>query len=328
MAFAQKVLFMAVMRSLYGHHFPPDFYDDLITFDNGLPMIFHGLPFFAPAATHARERLVARFAKYISNSWREDEYGGYLEGASEAISSIVRELKSTDLTLDEISRLMSTFLWGAQSTSVRVAAWAVRYLVTNQEVYGRLQAEIRVARTTTYTDLDSLLSVEPRELDGPSFSLVTSFVKEVMRMTILPVSARIATQHVHIPDVDGESILIREGEIVLANVSSMHYSGDQYQDSEKFIVDRFSSHNKSYGGEEKCFKPFGTGLRVCAGKNFAMHSLRMLVILCVDTFDIRLAPNTSGRIPEIPNFDTRLCTPVADPDKEIDIVVFRQSLPL
>jgi hypothetical protein len=52
----------------------------------------------------------------------------------------------------------------------------------------------------------------------------------------------------------------------------------------------------------------------------------MLVILSIEAFNIQLAPDKLGRLPDIPKLDSRRFTTIADADKEIDIVIAKRQI--
>ncbi|TFK32094.1 cytochrome P450 [Crucibulum laeve] len=325
--FVQRSLYVAVSNSLLGSHFPSlATFDDFITFDDGAPSLLRKMNFLARPAYRARERLISQFARYIDTAWREEEGGGgSLEGASEVMSDIVRSMKNSELTKDEAARLMSSFFWGSHTNMMRTTTWMVRHLATDSILLSRIQRELQAAVDSKFYDAQSILHMHPRDLDGPEFALLTSFVKEVLRMNMLPTSIRVAVRDTTIASDNGEFIIIRKGEQVLANLYGLHHAPHIHDDPDAFRVDRFLNVSTEEMRQKKTLSTFASGQHMCAGRHFAMHTMRMFVIQLLHFYDIKAAPLSSGVSPSLPPVDRFSFITVTDAAKDIEISIQRRD---
>ncbi|KAF5386558.1 hypothetical protein D9615_001586 [Tricholomella constricta] len=307
--FVQKSIFTSNSVALLGPHFDIDVYDDFMKFDEGIPMILRRIPILSRRGIRGRESVVAKLSEYILRRWR-DEDGGYLEGASDVISDVVRELKAADMTHMEAMRLLNGFLWGSHSNHMRTTFWVMAYILTDKHVFRRIHAEIRIALAEKFSDINAFLNMDPGTLDGPDFNLLTSTVTEVLRLTALPGSFREVLQDTVIAGDDGESIFVQKGEFVTADVRGMHLDPTIYDDPETFKADRFLTEAGVYQyPNEKTFSVFGGGSHLCKGRYYAIHSIRVFVILCFHLFDITPV-SVNGSTIGLPQADLTSLAPV------------------
>ncbi|KAG6854556.1 hypothetical protein C0991_004892 [Blastosporella zonata] len=262
LAFVQKCIFTSNSVALLGPHFDIDIFDEFMKFDEGIPMILRRIPILNHPGIQGRESVVVKLSEYIQRRWR-DEDGGYLEGASDVISAVVRELKAADMTHMELVRLLNGFLWGSHSNHMRTTFWVMAYILTDKDAFSRINTEIRTALADKFYDIDAFLNMDPVTLDGPDFNLLTSTVTEVLRLTALPASFREVLQDTIIAGDNGESLYLQKGEFVTADVRGMHFDSDIYDDPETFKADRFLDNQGIYKyPNEKTFAVFGGGSHV------------------------------------------------------------------
>ncbi|KAF9003887.1 cytochrome P450 [Cyathus striatus] len=235
--FVQRTLYSAVSKAFLGPNFPISNFVEFGQFDEGVPYIFQKRSYMAPRALRAREVLVKDWTRFVYENWRPDQ-GGYLDGASDVVSHIVRILKTSQLTNDEVVRLMNGLFWGTHTNVIRATTWALCYLLTNQDFMILARDEIKaVVEVELTNDLNALLQLGVSKFDS-KFPFVTSLVKEVLRTKMLPVSVREAMEDVVIHVEEG-TILIPKGDIVIADIQSLHHDPDVHSSPETFKADRF-----------------------------------------------------------------------------------------
>ncbi|KAG6861525.1 hypothetical protein C0995_015258 [Termitomyces sp. Mi166 len=260
--FVQKCIFTSNTVALLGPHFDVDVFDDFMKFDDGIPMILRRIPILSRPGIQGREAVVNKLSDYVRRRWR-DEDGGYLEGASDVISDVVRELKTADMSHMEMIRLLNGFLWGTHSNHMRMTFWVMAYILTDKDVFSCINAEIQTALGNKFANVDAFLNMDPATLDGPDFNLLTSAVTEVLRLTALPASFREVLNNTTIAGENGEYIYLKKGEYVTADVRGMHLDPTIYDDPETFKVDRFLNNEGMYRyPNEKTFAVFGGGSHV------------------------------------------------------------------
>ncbi|KAG6817820.1 hypothetical protein H0H87_003228 [Tephrocybe sp. NHM501043] len=320
----QKCIFTSNSVALLGPHFDIDVFDEFMRFDEGIPMILRRIPILSRPGIQGRETVVTKLSEYIQRRWR-DEDGGYLEGASEVISAVVRELKAADMTHMELIRLLNGFLWGSHSNHMRTTFWVMAYILTDKDVCIRISAEIRTALADKFSDINAFLNMDPTTLDGPDFNLLTSAVTEVLRLTALPASFREVLQDTVISGDKGESIYLQKGEYVTADVRGMHLDPAIYEDPEKFKADRFLNEQGMYKyPNEKIFAVFGGGSHVCKGRLYAIHTIRVFVILCFHLFDMTPV-SVNGSTTSLPKADLTTLAPVIRTKEKLYLSLRRRA---
>ncbi|KAG6910306.1 hypothetical protein DXG01_011703 [Tephrocybe rancida] len=321
----QKCIFTSNSVALLGPHFDIDVFDEFMKFDEGIPMILRRLPFLSRPGIQGREAVVTKLSEYIQRRWR-DEDGGYLEGASDVISSVVRELKAADMTHMESIRLLNGFLWGSHSNHMRTTFWVMAYILTDKDVFSRIRTEIRAALADKFSDVNAFLNMDPTTLDGPDFNLLTSTVTEVLRLTALPASFREVLHDTFIAGDNGDSIYLQKGEFATADVRGMHLDPAVYDDPEAFRADRFLNEQGVYKyPNEKTFAVFGGGSHACKGRLYAIHSIRVFVILCFHLFD--MAPvSVDGSTTTLPKPDLTTLAPVIRTKEKLYVSLRRRAV--
>lgn len=233
-----RILYHSATAALFGPLFPVETYSDFMEYDEGVGFIAKYLPGLAPKSVEARSHLVAAYSRYFNAAWR-DETGGFLEGASDVMSEMYRELRATELSYDEAARLMVHVTWAFNVNIMRVTTWVMCHILTDKDVYDRVCEEIRTFVDTHFPNFAGLESMDFKTLDDGQFQLLSSITQEVLRTKSSNVSMREATQDTVIMDENDVAILVRKGEYVMADMQSMHNSENLQRDPGQFQADRF-----------------------------------------------------------------------------------------
>jgi len=257
----RRNIYIAASYAMLGPHYPSEeTYEDFILFDENVKDVIQK-PSFLPklAAEKARDRIAAKLLDFVHRYWREED-GGYLLGAEDSyMTNVIREMKASNLNEEVVSRLQNVWLWGAHSNLIQVAVWLLYYLITDRNMLSKIREEIHHSLDGNFSGIESLLEADPRALDNPQFPLLNSAIKETMRMVLLPSSVRVATADTQIKDERGQPIHIRKGEVILADVRSMHLNEEFYEDANTFKFDRFARWKGINSPEKKHLIPFGAG---------------------------------------------------------------------
>ncbi|KAF8965811.1 cytochrome P450 [Flammula alnicola] len=315
--FVRKSSYYAMCTALFGPKYPAaDTCEDFFVFDQGAAQIIKEYPNASPLAKQARARNTLKNTAYLQEFWREEQEGCGT-GASEAMAVGIRELRKAGLTDDEIAHTINLFVWGANSNLAQITEWLLAYIVMNPATYSRICQEVRQVLDSKYPDRESVLQISAQDLDGPDFALLTSMVKEVLRLSVLPTSFREAQTDGYIVADDGSTLPVLKGEWVVADIRGMHYSARYHDDAEACKIDRFLyARDKA----PTCFTPFGGGRHMCAGRNLAMHTMRMFVIIALYLYDIE--PVENARFPMVnPASDMAAAAPLGDP---VEIILRRR----
>jgi len=195
-------------------------------------------------------------------------------------------------------------------------------ILTDQQTAHRVFEEVKAAVNEKYSDIGAMLQMDPKDLDGEEFRFLTSVTREVLRTKSLSVSVRQAVRDTVILDENNETISIRKGEYVVADMQSMHASADLQNNPEFFKADRYF--------DEPSYKSvvFGTGKHMCAGRHYALYLVRMFVVVATSLYDIKVEHATPGFQTSLPKVDKRVFSHLSfvRPENDLFISLHRREL--
>ena len=168
--------------------------------------------------------------------------------------------------------LMTIFLAGHE-TSANVLMWTLHCLSLYPEVEQKLYEEVHSLGTT---ELDH---THLRELNYTNMVL-----NEVMRL--FPPVWHLG--RMNLEDDTLEDYPLPKGSHVRISPLAIHRHPDFWEEPEKFDPERFSEE-RSKDRHKFCFIPFGAGPRLCAGRNFAM--MEMVLILAKLSLRYKISGN-------------------------------------
>ncbi|KAJ6598482.1 cytochrome P450 [Mycena vulgaris] len=274
--FTARHVYHATSMALFGPLFP-DTYTDFHLLDIGVPHLVSGLPFVGRRAAKARERLRATLISYI----RE---GGDGSGASELVSKSVQELQAAGLSESDAAGLLLIFLWGLHGNTLAATFWLFAHLLSDREALSRVSQEIRATVTPGHYSLSAMCAADPALLFGPLLPILDSAVKETLRLHVLPTAVRTASADTTIAG-DGKTYRIAKGEYVMADVRAIYLDPCVYTDPTTFKVDRFLDEKNA-----RLPSVWGSGGHICKGRYFAQFEMKMLIIRCLELYDIHTLP--------------------------------------
>lgn len=200
----------------------------------------------------------------------EDLLSRFMHPEEEGVSA----LKEEELR-DEV---MTIFLAGHE-TSANVLSWALYILGSRPEVQQKMWEEVKQLgnRELQFEDLHQL-------------TYTTQVVSETMRL--YPPVWHLGRQSLE-DDQLGDYFL-PAGSYVRMSPLTLHRRKDLWKDPETFDPDRFHS-SRAEEIVPNSFIPFGAGPRLCAGRNFAMMEMVLILAMTVRRFSI----DFSGTQPEL-----------------------------
>ncbi|KAG6918391.1 hypothetical protein DXG01_014792 [Tephrocybe rancida] len=291
--FVHRTLYTSGSIALLGPDYPVHTYENFMIFDEGVGLHSRQLGAFAKAGKVARESVLVDLKRHLVEQW-VPENGGHLAGAVDMMSDIYREVKQTDLSHDEVHRLMLGILWSIHGNIMELTTWVLCHVITDKDTYTRVCQEIRSFAKQQFPQIDGITRMDPRLLDE-AFPFLNSLVQEVGRTKAAFGQMRVANRDAVILDEGGKEILIRKGEMVAINLPGMNHSPRLQEDPEVFKADRFLNRasQRSY--------LFGAGKHICPGRNYANFAVRQFIILTLAMYDIRVqsdAVTGTGSLPE------------------------------
>ncbi len=174
-----------------------------------------------------------------------------------------------------------TFLVAGHETSAGVLAFALYELARNPGAVAQARAEIderfpgRDRPTIAFEDVAKLRSVR-------------RIVDEALRLwPVAPGYFREAITDVTI----GDGYHFKPGEWVFVLTLQAHRDKDAWgEDADQFNPDRWLRTNLAETDNRRVYKPFGTGLRACIGRQFAYHEIMLALTVILHQFDFEHDP--------------------------------------
>ncbi|KAL3694283.1 hypothetical protein R1sor_007934 [Riccia sorocarpa] len=173
------------------------------------------------------------------------------------------------LTLEEIKGIIENVLFAGTDTSADTVEWALSQLIRNPRVLQKLQEE-----------LDSKVGRERlvEESDVPNLPYLQAVVKETFRLhTVAPLLA---------PHESADACTIGGYEIpaktrLFVNLYVIHRDPERWEKPLDFYPERFLEQDKDVNGTDFDLLPFGTGRRMCPGKNFGSLSVHWILAVLI-----------------------------------------------
>ncbi|SEL57214.1 cytochrome P450 [Rhodococcus maanshanensis] len=191
--------------------------------------------------------------------------------------------------LDEVNirNQVLTFLVAGHETSANALAFALHFLAQNPEIAARARAEVESLWPGTDRPEVSFEQVA-------KLRYVRRVVDESMRLwPTAPGYFREAVADTTIGDGYG----FAENDWAFVLVLGLHRDPVWGPDVETFDPDRFLPENvRARPGH--VYKPFGTGLRACIGRQFALHEMVLALALLVHRYDLEPEPGYELRVKE------------------------------
>ncbi|KAJ7040723.1 cytochrome P450 [Mycena alexandri] len=274
--FTARHVYHATSAALFGPLFP-DTYADFHLLDIGIPQLVSGIPFTGRGAAKARERLRATLVSYVRQ-------GGDSLGAAALISKSVQELQAAGLSESDAAGLLLIFLWGLHGNTLAATFWLFAHLLADRDAMDRISQEIRSTASPGYSRLSAMCAADPNILFGPLLPLLDSAVKETLRLHVLPTAVRTASEATMITG-EGRTYHVAKGEYVMADVRAIYQDPDTFEDPTSFRVDRFLDE-----AAPRLISVWGSGSHICKGRYFAQFEMKMLIMRCLELYDIHSLP--------------------------------------
>ncbi|SNS88954.1 cytochrome P450 [Rhodococcoides kyotonense] len=166
-----------------------------------------------------------------------------------------------------------TFLVAGNETTAGTVAFALYFLATHPSVAARVQEEAdAAANMSAYEDV-------------PKLRYIRSVVDETLRLwPSAPGYFRKARQDTSLAS---GRYPMKAGEWAFVLTLGLHRDPVWGADAHEFDPDRFSS-TRSKSRPAQAYKPFGTGMRGCIGRQFALHESVLTLATLARSFDFEL----------------------------------------
>ncbi len=176
------------------------------------------------------------------------------------------------LTDENIRNQMVTFLIAGHETTSGLLSFAVYELLKNPKVLKRARAEV-----------DQVFAGrEPRVSDLPRLGYIDQILKETLRLW--PTAPAFAVRSLQPQTIVAGKFEVTSEDVLLILAPSLHRDPVVWADAEVFDPDRMApeSFDKLPPG---AWKPFGSGVRGCIGRSFAMQEAILVLSMAIHRFN-------------------------------------------
>lgn len=204
------------------------------------------------------------------------------------------------LSDENIRNQILTFLVAGQETSAGVMSFALHALSTHPDVADKVRNEIETVCPDGELTYDRVAKLR----------YLRRVVDETMRLwPVAPGYFRKAKQDTYVGDHPFE-----EGEWVFVVLLQLHRDQAWGEDPDSFDPDRWERDRRP-ADLANLYKPFGTGMRACIGRQFAYYEI--LTALALIFCDLELVAN--------PNYQLKILESVTLRPSELELRVNRRS---
>lgn len=191
-----------------------------------------------------------------------------------------------DVTLDpeNIRNQVLTFLIAGHETSVNSLSFAFHFLAQHPDVAEKVRAEASQVFGENV----------PKYEDVARLRYTRQVISEAMRIwPAAPGFFRAAKQ-----DTTVGEYAFAEGEWAFVLLLAVQRDKKAWgEDADQFNPDRFSPEN-TRGRAAELFKPFGTGIRSCIGRQFALHEMALAIATVLTQFSVTAEPGYELEVEE------------------------------
>ncbi|KAL3676217.1 hypothetical protein R1sor_026165 [Riccia sorocarpa] len=169
------------------------------------------------------------------------------------------------LTLNEIKGMMMNVLFAGTDTSADTIEWALSELIRNPRILQKAQEE-----------LDSKVGRERlvEEDDVPNLPYLQAVVKETFRLhAVAPLL--IPHESTEASTIGGYEIPVKTR--LFVNQFVIHRDPERWEKPLDFYPERFLKQDKDLNGTDFDLLPFGSGRRMCPGKNLGLLSVHWIL---------------------------------------------------
>ena len=213
-----------------------------------------------------------RHMKRARNVLRQEIASARREGTDKRTDVLAMMLESKDesgrgLTEDELVDELGTLLVAGHETTATSLAWALRWILADRPLLGRL--------------IDEISSANGDPLRLSKLELLDATVKEALRVQpVIPMVGRVLQE----PATFGP-LSLPANVMVAPSIYLVHHRPSLYPEPSRFKPERFMGWKPAPWE----FLPFGGGLRRCVGATFAIYEMKMVLAAVLPRVSLHLA---------------------------------------
>ncbi|XP_010922815.1 cytochrome P450 714C2 [Elaeis guineensis] len=214
----------------------------------------------------------------VANERREGSLGSSKKDLLQSIIDGAGAIHAKPSTINGfiIDNCKSIYFAGHETTAI-TATWCLMLLASHPEWQARARAELLEVFQGRLPDADMLHGLKT----------LTMVIKETLRL--YPPAALVTREAFQ--DMKLAGIYIPKGIILSVLISELHRDPEFWgPDADEFNPERFAHGISSACKSAHAYIPFGIGIRICAGQNFAMLELKIVLSLLLLKFSFSLSP--------------------------------------
>ncbi|KAK4221061.1 cytochrome P450 [Podospora fimiseda] len=300
---ARHLLCFATSTALYGkpEHDPfrlnPNMEQAIFDFEASLLQLSLGLPFPSITAAKgfkARQILVKGLEPYYGKKFYE------FPEASEFVRARAQKLQSDPgckLPVSDIPKVEIMVPFAAMGNSAPTLFWLLVFVLASpQERRDRLRKEIQNVMVLDSPDSGNSSEVRMKVshlLIENECPLLKACFRETLRVSVHQITSRVVTEDTVIQNSSGQEYLLKKGTQVQMSAGNVHKSPGWWgEDADEFKPERWLDP-QNIKTAKTAWVPFGGGIHLCPGRNFAMAELAAIVAIFVLGFEVE--PNAKGK---------------------------------
>ncbi|KAI0485137.1 cytochrome P450 [Xylariaceae sp. FL0804] len=272
----------------------PDFLDAFWGYDAYASVLVYGLPeWMYPAPYRASDRFLNRIERYIDAGMKNFDWDGPDVEASwepQFGTRITRELTKwlTDAGFrrKSVAGALGTLVFAQNSNTIPVVTWMLMELNKDPALLRAVREETSSAFITDPTTGSRKLDVQKLA----ALPLLQSLLTEVLRLRVSMIIMRVVEKDMTISGVN-----IAKGSLLHAYSQLAHLDEEVWgapgHPADEFWAERhikYAGKNREFAmrGSTAGFMPFGGGVPMCPGRQFARNEIFTMVAILLDHFEM------------------------------------------
>ena len=202
------------------------------------------------------------------------------ETENKDILSTLLKIHEDDLNeLDQecMEKTMIQFIFDGYNTTSDACTGVLAHIATNPEVVEKLREEIDAV-----FDAKEDGDIDVTDTDVMGMNYLDCIISEQQRLVAVSATSRRVTKPWTIPGTD---LTIPVGVGIYLPIVSFHKDPEYWENPLEFNPERFNAENKSKI-KTGTYAPFGLGPRKCLGSNYAILTIKFILIYLIRFFDV------------------------------------------
>ncbi|ESO03124.1 hypothetical protein HELRODRAFT_141144, partial [Helobdella robusta] len=202
-----------------------------------------------------------------------DKWDKYLENViNEAVTNDTENSQKDLFDKDQFTNTIRDLFIAGTETTATTLSWLIILMANNPDVQQKVQEELdRVVGLKRFPCLE----------DKTNLPITEATILEVMRFkTLVP----LALPHLTTKETIIDGVLIPSNVMVMPNIYSAHMNSDDWDEPEKFKIERFLNEDQTQVINRDLIIPFSLGKRSCLGEILAKQELFLFTTALLQKF--------------------------------------------